>query len=103
MVNPSKKFNKKVIAYFEKFIDNENFEVFVLKDKEYFNIHIISEKFQKDEMNTLKLQEPIESVNAEYFTDAKLISYLMEHFIWDRFYSELQEKSFLCSVDVHKE
>lgn len=51
-----KKFNKKVIAHYEKQLDNENFEVYILEDKlawdgkgyndgqeGYYNIHIISE------------------------------------------------------------
>ena len=84
------KYNKKVIAHYERFLDNENFEVFVLDDKDYFNIHVISERFKDEEMNTLKLQEPKESIKSysDYFTKEKLISYLLEHFIWNRFYDE---------------
>lgn len=92
-----KKYNKKVISHYQKFLDNENFEVFVLDDKDYFNIHVISEHFKDEEMNTLKLQESKEDIKrnikniksySDYFTKEKLISYLLEHFIWDRFYNE---------------
>ena len=84
------KYNKKVIASYQKYLDGENFEIFILDGGKYYNVHVISEKYKKDEMNTLKLQEPKEYIkNAkEYFTNAKMIGYLMEHFIWDRFYDE---------------
>lgn len=95
-----RKFNKKVIAQFEKRLDGENFEVFVLDDGEYYNVHVISERFKSDELNTLKLQEPKEYVTLEYFSQAQLIAYLMEHFIWDRFYGELQEKDLQISCAV---
>lgn len=94
------KYNKKVITSYSKFIDGERFSVYVLDDNEYYNIHVISESYKQDEMNTLKLQEPKESVNLEYFTNARLITYLMEHFIWDRFYNEFQENDLQISCDV---
>jgi len=85
-----KKYNKKVIASYEKTLDNETFQVYVLDDNNYYNIHVISERFKDDELNTLKLQEPKECIGnvSEYFDNSKMISYLLEHFIWDRFYSE---------------
>ena len=53
-------------------------------------------------MNTLKLQEPKESVNIDYFTTQKLISYLMEHFIWDRFYPELENHCINLNIELIK-
>lgn len=84
------KFGHKVIAHYEKELDGEFFEVIVTlpKNSEYYNIHVLSERYQNDESNTLKLQEGIEYCTPEGFTNAMLAGYLMEHFIWDRFYSE---------------
>lgn len=88
-------YNKEVIAKYEKFLDNEQFEVVVLEDNTssddvYYNVHVISERFKNDELNTLKLQEPKSYIGnpTEYFNKARLIGYLMDHFIWDRFYDE---------------
>jgi viroplasmin and RNaseH domain-containing protein len=85
-----KKYNKNIIASYEKTLDNETFQVYVLDGKDYYNIHVISERFQDTENNTLKLQEPKERIEkvSEYFDIPKMISYLLEHFVWDRFYSE---------------
>lgn len=82
------KFGHKVIAHYEKALDGEEFVAVVTDNGDYYNIHVISERYKADEMNTLKLQEPKDCVGIEYFTKAKLASYIMEHFIWDRFYDE---------------
>lgn len=94
-----KKYNKNIIASYSKNLDNELFEVFVLDSGDCYNIHVISEKYKQDEMNTLKLQEPKEYIEniREYFDNARLIGYLLEHFIWDRFYSE---GIFTGSIDI---
>ena len=85
-----KKFNKKIIAKYFKTLNGESFEVYVLDDGEWFNIHVIDETFNQDEMNTLKLQETKtkETLNSGYFNKAQLVCYLMEHFIWSEFYSD---------------
>jgi hypothetical protein len=97
------KFNKLVIANYSKYLDGEQFEVIVVLDKYswdgkgysdepegYYNVHVISERFKSDELNTLKLQEPVSCVPnpKEYFSLNYMIGTLMEHFIWDRFCDE---------------
>ncbi len=102
------KFKKKVIAHYEKYIDGEQFEVFVVDEAKqcsdgdkYYNVHIISEKYQSDELNTLTLQEPHSCIEnpKEYFDRRYMIGALMEHFIWDRFYDE---GILSTSVKVHE-
>jgi uncharacterized protein (DUF39 family) len=85
-----KKFKKEIIASYGKYLDGEQFEVLVLDDGEYYNIHVISEKYNQDELNTLKLQETKACIDdyKTYFNNSRLISYLMGHFIWDRFHDE---------------
>lgn len=100
-----RKFNKKVVALFERYIDNEQFEVIVLLDGDYYNVHIISEKYKKDEMNTLQLQEPKENIDdiKKYFSDSYMIARLMDFFIWDRFYTELQNNNLQAYVTIEEE
>lgn len=84
-----RKFGKKIVASLEKYLDNEQFEVIVVEDDDNYNIHVMSEKYNDDELNTMKLQEPKDCIDSiAYFNNAMLISYLMDHFIWDRFYNE---------------
>lgn len=95
------KYGHKVVAHYEKELDGEYFEVIVTRPKnyEYYNIHVISERYRDDEINTLKLQEHKDYVNDNTFTAAKLASYLMEHFIWDRFYSEFGAAGISVSIE----
>ncbi|AHX01104.1 hypothetical protein M316_0039 [Nitrincola phage 1M3-16] len=83
-----RKFNKTVVAHYSTKLDGRNFQCVVVKDREWFNIHIIDDIFQQDEMNTLKLQEPEEYVSAESFTDNVLLQYIIEHFVWWKYYKE---------------
>ena len=91
-----KKFGKTVIASYERTIDDETFIVYVTEDKEknkkekYYDVHLLCDKFQNDESNTLKQQIPYSAVQDAtlYFDTAFLVGELMEHYIWDRFYDE---------------
>ena len=102
-----RKYNKEVVAKYEKYLDGEYFEVIVTNEdtysdgEKYYNVHILSEKYCKDELNTLFLQEPHSCIEnpKEYFSKEYLVSRLMEHFIWDRFYDEGIAR---CSVDIEK-
>ena len=94
-----KKYNKNVVAHYEKHIDNESFKVIVLDDNDYYNIHIISECYKDEELNTIKQQELKEDISKDYFTKARMISYLAEHLIWDRFYSELGSASISVNIE----
>lgn len=98
-----KKYNKEIVTSYEKDIDGENFEVLVLDDGDYYNVHVISERYRDDdEMNTLISQEPKECVNKDYFTTQYLIGELMNYFIWDRVYGESMENDFSAYVTIEQ-
>ena len=97
------KYNKEIIKEYTKYLDNEEFKVYVLDDEKYFNIHVISDRFKDEELNTLQLQEPKESVNKDYFSTQRLITYLMDFFMWDRFYNELQNEDYLIYTTLEKQ
>ena len=81
------KYNKEVIAQLSKHIDQEDFQTLVMRDGDYYNIHIISDSFKDTESNTLHLQEPVSCIDSpdDYFTETKLLEYMLEHFIWSHF------------------
>ncbi len=88
-------YGKKVIASYEKFIDNEQFTVIIVDDdyntvNGYYNIHILNESIKDEEFNTLFLQQPKSEIKSpiDFFDKKYMIGVLMEHFIWDRFYDE---------------
>lgn len=78
-----KKYGKNIVASFETVLNGNDYQCLVLDDDNYWNIHVIDEKFKDDELNTLKLQEPKEAVTKEEFTNKILLGYIMEHFICD--------------------
>ena len=82
------KYNREVLYSLAKYIDNEQFEVIVIVDQpNYYNIHIISETFRDDRLNTLALQEPKECIvdPDSYFNETKLLEYILRHCIWSHF------------------
>ena len=89
------KYGNKVVAYFERFIFEEQFEVIVVDENKecsdgnkYYNVHIISEQFKDEKFNTLQLQIPHSCIKnpKEYFDTKYMIARLMEHIIWCEFY-----------------
>lgn len=56
------KYNKKILANKIVYYNNRYAEVLVLDDKDYYNVHVLDDAHQDDEMNTLKLQEPKDCV-----------------------------------------
>ena len=90
-------YGKNLIASYKKNLDGEDFKVIIVDENKlcsdgdkYYNVHILCDTFNQDEMNTLKLQESHSAVEnpKEYFDKKYMIGALMEHFIWDRFYDE---------------
>ena len=82
-----KKYGKNVLAEHSTYYNNRTVDVLVLEDKDYYNIHVIDDKFQDDELNTLKLQEP---KNNDVLEKIKTPMYMecmaLEHLLWDKFY-----------------
>lgn len=83
-----RKYKKPVIAHYSTDLDGIHFQCVVVKDGEYFNIHVIDDIFCKDESNTLKLQEHSDYITTESFTDNVLLQYIIEHFVWWKYYQQ---------------
>ena len=92
-----RKYNKKVLGQVSLTLENREITAFYTKDGEYFNIHILDPKFQDDEMNTLKLQEPEEHEP----NDKVLYEQLWEHFIWEKMYG-VDGSMFGVGVDLEQ-
>lgn len=94
------KYNKKILANKEVYYNNRYVEVLVLDDKDYYNIHIIDDVYQDNELNTLRLQEPKEDVTLEYVTNPiRLECHALEHLLWDKFYGT-DNKMYSFNVEI---
>ena len=78
-LRPEKKYGKKILAERSIEVNGDKYTCFILDDGDYYNVHIVDDYCQDDEMNTLMLQEPKESVTLEQVTSkAFMLSQLME-------------------------
>jgi len=85
-------YNKPIIAELSRTIGDLEIQVIIIQEGEYDTVHIITNKYQQDELNTLHLQD---SKGCTEFTDDRLLSYAYGFFIWH----DLQDLG-IASVDL---
>lgn len=61
------KYNKPILKTMSLFLFNYYYILYILDDNEYFNIHIVTDKYQDTELNTLYLQEPKEDISLQSY------------------------------------
>jgi len=84
-----KKYGKKILAQRSIEVDDDEYTCFVLDGGDCYDIHIVDEHYKDDELNTLKLQEPKDSVSLEKVTSkAFMLSEIMEHVLWHKCYGD---------------
>ena len=79
-------YNKKILAQTEVSLNGDFCEVYCLDGGDYFDIHILHNAYQDNEMNTLRLQEPkkITTATDEMFLTCQGIEFLL----WHKFYGK---------------
>ena len=87
------KYNKKILKEHTEYLFGQYYTLYILDDKDYYNIHIICETFQDTEMNTLYLQEPKQDVNLSEFDDLYITKLILEFALWNKFYG-YKDKSY---------
>lgn len=92
------KYGKKILAEEYVNLNGIGATVYCLDDGKYYNIHIVNDSFADDELNTLRLQEPKESVTLEQVTDPKYLTCQgLEFLLWHEYYGQGgQMHSFSC-------
>lgn len=78
-------YNKENITELETNLFYRDYKVVVLDNPEQdtYDIHIITEHYQKDELNTLFLQEPKSDVSVDKFDKLYLAMIATEFALWD--------------------
>ena len=88
-IMPEKKYGKKILAQRSIEVDGDEYTCFVLDGDKWYDIHIVDDHYQDDELNTLKLQEPKECISLEkVISKAFMLSQIMEHVLWHKCYSD---------------
>lgn len=88
-IRPEKKYGKKILSERSMEVNGDGYTCFVLDGGDYYDIHIVDDHYADDELNTLKLQEPKDSVSLEKVTSkAFMLSEIMEHVLWHLCYGD---------------
>lgn len=100
----TKLFNKEVIAELEVNLFNRDYNILVLDNEEQdvYDIHIITDHYQKDELNTLLLQEPKDVVSRDEFDKLHLTMVATEFALWDELYG-YKGKNYTFSIKIENE
>lgn len=100
----TKLYDKEVITELEVDLFNRDYNIVVLDNKEQdcYDIHIITDCYQRDELNTLFLQEPKGAVSANSFDELYLTMFVTEFALWNELYG-YKGKSYTFSIKIEDE
>lgn len=100
----TKLYNKEIIAELELNLFRRDYKVIVLDNEKQntYDIHIITECYAENELNTLILQESKDAVSVEEFDKLRLTIIAMEFILWDEFYG-YKDKSYTFSINIEDE
>lgn len=91
------KYNKKILKEHTEYLFNQYYTLYILDDKDYFNIHIVCDTFKDAELNTLYLQEFKQDVSFSEFDDLYITKLLLEFTLWNKFYG-YKDKSYQFEI-----
>ena len=80
------KYNKRILKQHTENIFGEYYTLYVLDDKDYYNIYIVTDKYRDEELNTLQLQEPKQNVSFNEFNELYITKLILEFALWSKFY-----------------
>lgn len=80
------KYNKRILKQHTEKIFGEYYTLYVLDDGDYYNIHIVTNKYKDEELNTLRLQEPKQNVSFNEFDELYIVKSILEFALWSKFY-----------------
>lgn len=97
----TKIYNKEVITELEVNLFNKGYKIIVLDNPEQdtYDIHIITDRYQKDELNTLYLQKQRDDVFVDALDELYLTMIATEFALWNELYG-YKNKSYTFSVKV---
>ena len=99
-----KRYNKELITELDVNLFNRNNKIIVLDNEKQntYDIHIITNRYAKDELNTLFLQEPKDAVSVDKFNKLYLTMTVTEFALWDNLYG-YNGKGYSFSIKIEDE
>lgn len=80
------KYNKRILKQHTENVFGEYYTLYVLDDGDYYNIHIVTNKYKDEELNTLQLQETKQDVSSNKFNELYMTELILEFALWSKFY-----------------
>ena len=80
------KYNKRILKQHTENVFGEYYTLYVLDDKNNYNIHIVTAKYRDEELNTLQLQEPKQNVSFNEFDELYITKLILGFALWSKFY-----------------
>ena len=80
------KYGKEVLKSEDIDIFNQYYTIYILDGGDYFDIHIVNNKYKDEEINTLWLEEPKECVTLEDLDKVYLYEEVVKFALWNKFY-----------------
>lgn len=80
------KYGKKVLKFEVINIFNQDYIIYVLDEKNYFDIHIVNDGYKDEEDNTLLNQEPKKHIALEDLDKVYLYEEVVKFALWNKFY-----------------
>jgi hypothetical protein len=80
------KYNKRILKQHTERIFGKYYTLYILDDKDYYNIHIVTDEYRDEEFNTLKLQEPKKDVSLNELDELYMTKLILEFALWSKFY-----------------
>lgn len=95
-------YDKEIISELKVNLFNRSYKVIVSDNEKQnmYDVHIITSRYAKDELNTLFLQEPKGSVSADKFDKLYLTMIVTEFALWDELYG-YRDKSYTFSIKIN--
>lgn len=80
------KYGKKILKQDTESILGEYYTLYILDNGNYYDIHIVTDKYKDEELNTLALQEPKQDISFNKFDRLYIIKLILEFALWSEFY-----------------
>lgn len=80
------KYNKKILKQHTENIFGGYYTLYILDNEDYYNIHIVTDEYRDEELNTLRLQESKQDVSLDELDDLYMTKLILEVALWSKFY-----------------
>lgn len=80
------KYNKRILTQHTENVFGDYYTLYVLDAGDYYNIHIVTDKYKDKEFNTLLFQDPKQNVSLNKFDRLHITKLILEFALWSKFY-----------------